>query len=339
MLELIKELCDECGVSGFERQVGLVIAEKIKDSCEALYFDELGNLIAFKKGKNRPDKRIMYCAHMDEVGFMIRHINDNGTLLFEQVGMMSQVLLSKRVVVGKNKLKGVICTKPVHLIKEKGQEVSWEDMYIDIGTCSKAESEALGVYADFACFDNDFSVLGNNRVCSKALDDRFGCSIMINMMKGDLEHDSYFAFTVGEELGGVGAVAAAREIEPDIAIVFEATTASDIPSNEGAQKVCSLGNGAVVPFMDAGTLYDSELYSRIRKIADENGIKTQTKSKVAGGTDAATIQRSLSGIRVAAVSLACRYIHSACCVADVGDMKECMRLAVAIDAQAKCLTK
>ena len=109
MLNLLKELCDACGVTGFEKEVGGIIAEKIKYFCDELYYDKEGNLIAFKKGKITPEKPVMYCAHMDEVGMMIKHINDDGTLLFDQVGMMPEVLPGKHVLVGKNKIAGVIC--------------------------------------------------------------------------------------------------------------------------------------------------------------------------------------------------------------------------------------
>lgn len=332
MIKLLKELCDACGVSGFEPEVGDIIADKIKDFCDELYYDAAGNLIAFKKGVKHTGKTVMYCAHLDEVGMMIKHINDDGTLLFDQAGMCPEVLPGKRVVVGKNKIPGVICSKPVHLIKDKEKGVSSENMYIDIGTFSKEESEKLGVYADFACFSNEFIVFGGgSKIRSKALDDRIGCAVMVNMIKSGVEHDSYFVFTVGEELGGVGAVAATRKIKPDVTIVFEATTASDIPSNSGADRVCLPGLGVVVPFMDGGTVYDNRLYKKIREIAKENGIETQTKSKVAGGTDAASIQRSIDGVRVAAVSLACRYIHTGSCVAAVKDVENCFKLACIID--------
>ena len=331
-LELLKELCNSNGVSGFERETALLIAEKIKDACNSLYISKVGNLVAFKKGKKTPPANIMYCAHMDEVGMMIRHINDDGTLLFEQTGIMPYVLPSKRVAVGKKRIPGVICSKPVHLLKDGGERISEKHMYIDIGAKSKEEAENLGVYTDYAAFENNFTVFGDgNMICSKALDDRIGCAVMIQMINSDLEYDSHFVFTVGEELGGAGAVEAARLVKPDIAIVFESTTASDIPSNKGADRVCSPGSGAVMPFMDGGTLYDRDLHAKIGEIARRHGVKIQTKSKIAGGTDAAYLQRSIDGVRVCAVSLACRYIHTACCVASVKDVESYEALAKLID--------
>lgn len=339
-LSLLEEYCNANGVSGDETAVGEIIAEKIKPFCDKLYFDKAGNLIAFKTGKKTPAKPIMYCAHLDEVGFMIKHINDDGSLLFDSVGIMPEVLSGKRISIGKKRIPGVICSKPVHLIKEKGKGITAENMYIDIGTFSRDESEKMGVYAEFAAFENNFEILGlsdgndhsNSLIRSKAIDDRFGCVVMTELIKNELEYDSFFAFTVGEELGGVGAISAVREIKPEIAIIFESTTASDIPDCKGANRVCSLRNGAVVPFMDGGSFYDRDLYKNILGLAKQNNIKVQTKTKIAGGTDAASIQRALGGVRVAAISLACRYIHTQSCVASIED-------AACLIALAKCLQK
>lgn len=332
MTELLHKLCDINGVSGFEKNIALFICEKIKDSCDSLYISTLGNVVAFKKGAKSPSKKVMYCAHMDEVGLMIRYINEDGTLLFEDVGIMPEVLPSKRVLIGENKIPGIICSKPVHLIKDNTNNISTEDMYIDIGTYSKEESEKLGVYAQYAAFENDFTVFGNGTMIrSKALDDRIGCAVMIDMINSCLEYDSYFVFTVGEELGGLGATQAVREVNPDVAVIFESTTASDIPCSAGGERVCALGDGPVVPFMDGGTLYDKELYKKIRTLAEKENIKTQTKTKIAGGTDAAYIQRSMSGVRVCAVSTACRYIHTSSCVCSILDISDVLKLAHSID--------
>lgn len=327
----LRELCDMNGVSGDEGRVAHCIAAAIKPFCDELFMDPIGNLIAFKKGRETPEKPLMYCAHMDEVGFMIRHICDDGTLLFEAVGIQPEVLPSARLSIGENRIPGVICAKPVHLMHGKHEKPRVEDMYIDIGCQNRAEAQALGVYAAFATFENRYTKFGNGAMLrSKALDDRFGCFVLTEILKSDLHYDAYFAFTVGEELGGTGAIAAARRINPGTAFIFESTTASDLPSNIGADRVCAPGGGAVVPFMDGGTLYDRALYEQIRTLADTHGIPTQTKTRIAGGTDAASIQRSLSGVRVAAISLPCRYIHTASCVAAVSDMIACTALGIAL---------
>lgn len=325
--KLLEKLCTVGAVSGFEENLVKVIVPEIKDFCHELYTDNLGNLICFKKGKTKREKPFMVCAHMDEVGFCISGVNDDGTLSFNQVGMTSDVLPSKRVKVGKSALSGVICARPVHLMTDKDSSISIDDLCIDIGCRDKNRAASLDLVGEQAWFDSDFCTFGNGLVKSKALDDRIGCTIMCSLIKEDLEYDTYFVFTVGEELGGVGASAATTKIAPDKCLVLEGTTAADIPGNEGVDRVCVLGDGPVCPFMDGGTLYNKEMYTSIRKIARENGIDSQTKTKIAGGTDAARISQCLSGVKVAAISLACRYIHTSSSVASTKDAKDMLELA------------
>jgi endoglucanase len=264
---------------------------------------------------------------MDEVGFCISGVNQDGTLMSNQVGMTPDVLPSKRVLVGKNALPGVICARPVHLISDKDGSISVDDLCIDIGCNDKESASSLDLVGSQAWFDSDFCTFGNGFIKSKALDDRIGCCIMCSLIKEELLYDTYFVFTVGEELGGVGASAATRRISPDKCLVLEGTTAADIPGNTGADRVCVLGQGPVCPFMDGGTLYDKDMYTGIRNLASINSIDSQTKTKVAGGTDAAKISQCLSGVRVAAISLACRYIHTSSSVASIKDAQNMQLLA------------
>ena len=337
-LDTLKALCDVSAVSGFEREAAEVIVPLIKEHCDRLYYDKCGSLVAFKKGSvvsgNTP---VAYFAHLDEVGFMIREIEEDGTLLFEQVGMRPEVLRSKRVLIGKERLPGVIGAKPVHLGagKEKPDE---ESLYIDIGARSREEAEKCGVYAAQAVFENDFCVFGDGKlVRSKALDDRFGCLEMVELIKRGVTRDSYFVFTAGEEIGGVSAMAAATAISPAAAVILETTTASDLPETKERDTVCRLHHGAVAPFMDGGSRADEAFYHSIRKIADERGIPAQTKTRIAGGTDAASIQRAAGGFRCMTVSLPCRYIHTASCVAAIDDMDACLALVYAIDESWEAL--
>lgn len=204
----------------------------------------------------------MYCAHMDEVGFMIRHICEDGKLLFEAVGIQPEVLPSKRLSVAEH-IPGVICSKPVHLMKGENHTPQIEDMYIDIGCQNRAEAQALGVYASFAVFENRYTKFGaGSLVRSKALDDRFGCFVLTAILKNDLHYDSYFAFTVGEELGGTGAIAATREVKPGTALIFESTTASDLPSNTGADRVCVPGTLALLFRSWTAVRYMTVLYMK-----------------------------------------------------------------------------
>lgn len=326
-LALLEKLCLAHGVSGYEDEVADLIIETIKDNCDTVMKDSIGNILAFKKGKKTPKEPIMLCAHMDEVGFSVKYINDDGTLDFLQVGMSPTALPSKRVFVGKNKIPGVISSRPVHLSPDKTSAVKQSDLVIDIGAKDKAHAEALEVFGDYASFDSDFVLLGDGLIKAKALDDRIGCAVMCMLLELELENDVYFAFTVGEELGGTGAAAATNRIKPGICLVLEGTTASDLHGYEEKDKVCKVGYGAVCPFMDGGTFYDNSLYKTVLSLADKNCIKVQTKTKVAGGTDGARIQRCGKGTRVVALSLACRYIHTSSSVASIKDMDSILSLS------------
>ena len=319
-LSLLEELCNSNGVSGYEEETAQIIIRNITPYCDVVKVDSVGNVLALKKGKNG-GKKIMLCAHMDEVGFAVKSINEDGTLELDQVGMMTSVLPSKTVVVGKDKINGVISARPIHLNRDKTKVCKIEDLVVDIGAKSKEEAEKMELLGGQVCFDSKFCLFGDGLVNAKALDDRIGCAILCMLTKEDFDNDIYFAFTVGEELGGVGASAATASINPDYCIVVEGTTASDIDGMQEKDKVCKIRHGAVCPFMDGGTLYNMELYNIIHDFANSNGIKIQVKTKVAGGTDGARIQRSLGGIKTVAVSLPCRYIHTSSSVAAVEDME------------------
>ena len=333
MRKLLCDLCNIDGVSGFEGEILERIAGYVLPYADKVYFDRLGNLICFKKGKNRPKKRIAFAAHADEVGMVIKHIEENGTLLFDDIGIMPSSLPTRRVFVGKGKIRGVIGTKPIHLIPKeaRGKNVSADDLYIDIGAESREEAAKHVKVGDVVSFDSETVMLSENILKAKAIDDRAGCAILIGLIKSELSFDTYFAFTRREELGTLGAVQAANEIKPDICVVCESTTASDIYGTPDMQKVVKLGGGAAVPFMDMGTMYSKNLYELCGKVAAENGIKIQTKTKVAGGTDARTFRREAGGCRVLGVAVPTRYIHSAGSVCDLCDYDEAFRLCTQLE--------
>jgi len=280
----------------------------------------------------------MFAAHMDEVGFIVTDITKDGFLRFAPVGgINANAVFGRRVVVnskGDDRIVGVIAGKPVHLLsdKEKNSQPKIEDLFIDIGACDKSQAEAIVAPGDYCYFIGNFDELNSERNCNdliraKAIDNRLGCAIMLDMLKQELEYDCVFAFTVQEEIGCRGAAAAAFNLEPDICVVLEATTACDTAGVEDGDKVCELGGGAVVSFMDKGTVYDRELYNITLETAKENNIKTQTKSKIVGGNDASIIHKSMGGIRTIAVSAPCRYIHTPFCMASIGDINGMRTLA------------
>lgn len=329
MMQMLNNLCAINGTSGREDEVRKEIISLIEGKCE-YHVDPMGNLIAFKKGKKTPKNKVLLTAHMDEVGFMITNITADGYLKFDCVGGIDPaVICGKKVIVGENKKLGVIGVNHVHLIasSEHGKVPKVSDMYIDIAATSKQEASEYAQIGDEAYFAANFKFFGDNKIKSKALDDRFGCYLMIKMIQSELEYDMNFAFLVQEEVGLRGAAAACYQVKPDYAIVLETTTASDIAFVSEENQVCTLGGGAVISFMDRSTVYNFDLYKKAMKLAKENDIKVQTKTTIAGGNDAGAIHKSLGGIYTLTVSLPCRYLHSGTTVADINDMQCCEKVA------------
>ncbi len=308
MFVLVKELASLNAPSGFEDAVRDFIKEHAV--CDEIYTDTMGNLICHKKGNG---KKIMVASHMDEVGLIITEINDKGFLRFATLGgIETSVLVSKKVLIGKDKLCGIIGTKAVHLQKEEelNSPAKIKDLYIDIGAKDKESAEKLVSLGDFAVFDGEYTPFGDNLVKSKALDDRVGCAILLELMKEEYESDIYFTFTVQEELGCRGAIVASSNIKPDIALVIEGTTCSDVYGSEPHTHVTNLGEGAVMTAVDGAAISDKSYYDFIMKTAKEEGIKLQIKRTTMGGTEAGVIQRSGYGVKTAVLAVPCRYIHS-----------------------------
>lgn len=325
---MLKDLCLLNGTSGDEVRVRDYIINKIKDYC-TYEVDNLGSIIAYKKGKKKPNKTVCINAHMDEVGFIITGITSDGYLRFAPVGGIdTKVCLDRAVTVGENRINGVIADKAYHLLEdsEKDKAPSFDKLLIDIGANSETEAQSVVSLGDFAYFESDYTELGNGYIKAKALDDRIGCMLMIELIKSELEYDTVFCFNVQEEVGLRGSKCTSFAVGADISIILEATTAGDLDGVEGADRVCVLGNGGVVSFMDNRTIYDRELYKLAMNIASENNIPVQTKTAVAGGNDAGSVQTSGKGAKVMALSLPCRYIHSPSSVVKQSDIDNTRKL-------------
>lgn len=321
MLDLLKELCLLDGTSGNEGAVCDFIISEIKGHCE-YKVDNLGNIICFKKGKKQSNKRLMLDAHMDEVGLIITAITSDGFLKFQTVGGMdASVLVFKTVKIGN--ITGIISGKPVHLIsKEEAKKApNVESLYIDIGASSKEEALSLVSLGDTAIIQSDFVLMGEN-IKAKAIDDRIGCAVLISLLKEDSEYDFWAVFSTQEEIGTRGAKVATFAVNPDFALVLEATTAADIAGVSEDKSVCNLGGGPAVSFMDRATAYDRTLYNA----AINSGLTVQAKRAVAGGNNSGAIHLSREGVRTLAISLPCRYIHSPSCVANINDMESMLAL-------------
>jgi putative aminopeptidase FrvX len=322
-LKLLEKLCLAPGISGREDRVRSLILEEIKPYADQWQVDGLGNLIVWKKGKQRPKVKLMLSAHMDEVGFLVTRVAKDGTLSLTCVGGIDQRVIPGRcVTVGDQRIPGVIGAKPIHLLKgeEKEKAVPMDDLRIDIGAKDQEEALRWVQPGDDVCFESSFEVAGE-AIQAKALDDRAGCMVLISMIRSELPYDMYFTFVVQEEVGLRGAAAAAYSVNPEAALVIESTTAADIHGVDEDKRVCAVGRGAVLSFMDKRTIYDREYFQLAFHIAKEQNIPCQAKQAVAGGNDAGAIHVSRGGVRTLALSLPCRYLHSAVSLISKSDLE------------------
>lgn len=249
MIEILQELCTLGGISGREHQVADWIQSRLPAGV-TVHRDPLGNLLVHKQGRERPSHRLMLCAHMDEVGLIINDITPEGLLGFSCVGGIdTRVLLARQVLVGERKIPGVIGLKPIHLTKseERSTLPKVDELYIDIGASDREEARALVRLGDSVTFMPGVRGLGKTVLESKAIDDRLGCAVLLEMLREELPFDMDFAFTVQEEVGTRGASAAAYTIDPDFALIVETTTAADIVGVSGSDKVCEQGKGLLFP--------------------------------------------------------------------------------------------
>lgn len=329
--ELVQELAALNGTSGDESAVREYIISRLPEDV-TYKVDSLGNLIVKKTGAEEPNQKLMLAAHMDEVGFMVTHIDESGELCFNAVGGVLPAVVFGRQLRFKNGVCGAVAGKPLHLLKddEEDSQPKISSLRIDIGADNKEEAEKLVSVGDCAYFTGEQRDFGDGFMSGKALDDRAGCAIMLRLINSELPYDCTFVFTVQEEIGTRGAKAAAYSVDPDLAIVIETTTACDFSGTEGKKRVCELGKGPVVSYMDRSTIYDKELYRLGFDTAKKEGIPCQTKSVVAGGNDSGAIHTSVGGVRTMAVSVPCRYLHSPYCVIKESDLNDTEKLVRAV---------
>ncbi len=329
---LLKELTQINGVSGDEGRVRDFILEHIRPYADDITVDTMGSIIAYKKGRHHSDKTVLVCAHMDEVGFILSDITEKGFLKFKEVGGVDErILLTQRVSVMSDKqpVPGVIGIKAVHLQTkaERGNVVPADSMYIDIGAKDKIDAQKYVSKGDYIAFDSEYVEFGDGCIKAKALDDRVGCALMLELIKNTYDNDIYFCFNVQEEVGLRGARVVAHRINADVALVLEATTAADVPYVDEYLHCTTQGDGPVVSVMDRASYADKYLGAFVRDTAERNGIGYQMKKSINGGNDAGAIQTSTSAVRVCSISLPCRYIHSPSCIADEKDIISTLNLA------------
>ncbi len=324
---LLKKLTEAFGVSGYENAVRDIILNEIKSFCTEIKVDTMGNLCAYKKAKcGNGEKKVLLSAHMDEVGLIVNDITDDGYLKFETVGGIDpSVLISQRVVM--EEIKGIIALKAIHLTTadERKKPLEESQLYIDIGAKNKDEAKKYVSKGDYCVFDSKYVEFGD-QIKAKALDDRLGCAVMIEVLKKDWNVDLYCNFTVQEEVGLRGARVASRGINPDYAVVIEGTTCNDLPGVGENMRVTKSGNGPAISILDSASKANDELIGLLSASAEKRDIPYQFKASTAGGNDAGAIYVTDGGIKTASVSVPCRYIHSPVSAMNKNDFENCKRL-------------
>lgn len=328
---LLKRLSEAFGVSGAEGDVRDILKDELK-KCGSLRTDTLGNLFVEKKARHNKFT-LMLCAHMDEVGLMITAIDNNGWLRFGTIGGIDErVLISKKVIIGSKRVRGVIGAKAIHLqeAKERQLPLKTKNLYIDIGAKNKEDAEKIIKIGDYVAFDTVFNRIDDDIVSGKAFDDRVGCYVLSEILKKTYTIPVTGVFTVQEEIGLRGSAVAGYSVNPDIAIVLEGTFASDVPDNKEENWITTLGEGPAITFMDSTYIANKEFINRFINIAEKNEIPYQFKRAAFGGTDGGRIHTTRQGIPTIVISVPCRYIHSPVSIANTKDIQHTISLVDAI---------
>lgn len=326
-IELLRELCLVCGPTGSEEKVADVIREKLGILGYEYTTDRLGNVIVHISREDAP--RLMVSAHMDEVGFIVNEITEDGYLRFAALGGIDpRVLSGKHVILEGNDgtpVQGIIGSKAIHhqTPDERKTAKKIKDMYIDIGVKKRDEAESFVSLGASGTFDSDFVLFGDGFIKSKAIDDRLGCAIMLDVLgrikDKELPLDLYFCFTVREEIGLSGARTAAQALSPEYSVVLESTAVADLPDVPENSRVSELGKGGAISLRDRSTIYDRGFVRFALSLAEKDNIPAQIKRYVSGGNDAGHIHKSNAGVRALAISAPSRYIHSPACVINEAD--------------------
>ncbi|MDE2929326.1 MAG: M42 family metallopeptidase [Chloroflexota bacterium] len=313
-MELLKRLCETPGIASREDPIRGVIHDELKPLVTDLRVDALGNLIAYRQGQGGP--RVMIAAHMDQIGFMARHIDENGFIRLQPVGGFDpRTLVAQRVRVhGQEELTGVLmpATKPTHLLdeSERGKALQLDALFVDVGLSGERTKELVPLGTPIT-FDRTCNDLGDVMV-SPAMDDRVSVYIMIEAIRGLGEHNAevYAVASSQEEVGLRGATVAAFGVEPDIGLALDGTLAVDIPGSTEADRVSKLGDGTAIKIMDSSLICDPRLVAHCRNICDKNDIKYQMEILPRGGTDGGAIQRTRDGVPAITISTPTRYVHT-----------------------------
>lgn len=331
-ISLLEKLSNACAVSGDESEVRTIVLEQVKEFCDNLKVDALGNVLAWRKARAEPALRVMLAAHMDEVGMMLVDEDEGGLYQFALVGgLQPRYLVGKAVWVGKQHIPGVIGARPIHLISDEDLKhpIPVDSLRIDLGPDGKGKAKP----GDRAAFATLFQQAGPS-LRGKALDDRLGVASLIELIKyAPPNIDLAAAFTVQEEVGLRGARVAAYALDPQVAIALDCTPANDFPAWDGSENThynSRLGAGPAIYIADGATLSDPRLVRLFLKTAEEEGIPCQIRQPGAGGTDAGAIHLRREGIPSVSVSVPGRYLHSPISQVRLSDWKHTLSLIYAV---------
>lgn len=335
-VNLLKEIAEVAGAPGHEQRIREIVLREIKPLVDDITVDNMGNVYAIKKGKN--DKRVMVGAHMDEIGFIVTHIDDDGFVRFHTLGGFDpKTLTAQRVIIhGTEDVIGVMGSKPIHVMtdEEKTKMPKTTDYFIDLGM-NKEEVEKIVSIGNPITRERGLIEMGNCVNC-KSLDNRLAVFILIESLRAlkdvEVPYDIYGVFTVQEEVGIRGASVAALEIKPDFGFGLDTTIAFDVPGSKPEEVVTKLGDGTAIKIMDSATICDYRMIKFMEDVATKHKIKTQKEILTAGGTDTAGIQRMTPGGAIAgAISIPTRHIHQVIEMANKDDIKG------SIDLLTNCL--
>ena len=336
--DLLERLCDLPGVAGFEGPVREAISGIVEPFVDEMRVDTLGNLIAVRRGTS--GFKLMLDAHMDEIGFMVQHIDDQGFVSFTPIGSWDPRLLPGHMLTVVNRegkhVYGVIGTHPPHIQKAGDREkvIPVEEMFMDVGAATGKEVREMGVQVgDPVVMHYPFRRIGKDTVMGKALDDRAGCAAVIKALQvlaaEDVEATVIAAFTVGEERGMSGARTATFQIEPDMAVAVEGTVAADVPGVPAPRQPSGQGKGPAITVADGNFIVPQKMVRALVDVAEREGIPYQFKLPPSGGTDAGAIHQSRGGVLTGIVSVPCRYIHSPFSTCRLTDFDHTWRLLAA----------
>lgn len=324
-VKLLAQICEVAGAPGHEQRVRELVLKNIKGVAGKIELDNLGNIYAIKKGKDS-SKRVMIAAHMDEIGFMVKHIDDNGFLRFHTLGGFDpKTLTAQRVIVhGKKDLIGVMGSKPIHIMtaEERNKTVQLSDFFIDLGLPKKEVEKYISI-GDVITRDRQLIEMGECVNC-KSIDNRVAVYILIETLKllKDCPYDVYGVFSVQEEVGIRGANVAAHNINPSFGFGLDTTIAYDLPDSKPEEQITKLGGGVAIKLMDASTICDYRMVKYQKEIADKFKIKWQPELLPMGGTDTAGIQRmGKTGAIAGAISIPTRHLHQVIEMAHKSDIE------------------